>query len=177
MNSFDELARERFSVRKFTEEPVRPEDLKKILDMAVVAPTGHNAQPHQIIVLQGEEGIEKLKKITRCDFGAKTALMVCYDREACWQRKYDGYRCGETDAAIVTTHMMLEAWDIGVASCYVHFFRPEAAREELHLPENLVPADMLMLGYAAPDAEPAPLHSETKALEELISYNDYGSRA
>lgn len=170
-NSFMELAKDRYSVRKYTEEAVRQEDLDRILEAGIVAPTGHDNQPFRIVVLRGEEGVEKLKKITRCDFGAKTALMVCYDKSEAWERKYDGYRCGETDAAIVTAHMQLEAWDIGVASCWVHFFRPEVARTELNIPEQMVPADILVLGYAAEDAVPSELHGRRKKAEDLVFEN------
>lgn len=40
MNSFKELARQRRSHRKYTEEPVSQEDLKTVLSAALMAPTG-----------------------------------------------------------------------------------------------------------------------------------------
>ena len=128
---FLELAAKRYSVRKFKEEKVRQEDLDKILKAGMLAPTAHNDQPQRILVINSDEALEKLKKCTACHFNAPTALLICSDKDACWTRKYDGKKSYDIDAAIVTTHMMLEAENIGVGTTWVMHFRPQVVREEL----------------------------------------------
>ena len=59
--TFNELAKSRYSVRKFTGEAVRPEDLEKILEAGFYAPTAKNMQPQQIYVVQSDEAIAKLE--------------------------------------------------------------------------------------------------------------------
>ena len=126
---FLKLAEERYSVRSFTDKGVTQEDLDKILKAGHVAPTACNIQPQRILVINSEEAIEKLKGCTKCHFNAPTALLVCYSKDACWKRKYDGANSGEIDASIVTTHMMLEAASIGVGTTWVMHFDPTAMRE------------------------------------------------
>ena len=170
---FLELAARRYSVRKFREEKVRQEDLDKILKAGMLAPTAHNDQPQRILVINSDEALEKLKKCTACHFNAPTALLICSDKDACWTRKYDGKKSYDIDAAIVTTHMMLEAENIGVGTTWVMHFRPQVVREEFALPDNYEASAMLMMGYPAPDAEPYPDHFEFKDEKELVFYNEF----
>ena len=170
---FLELAAKRYSVRKFREEKVRQEDLDKILKAGMLAPTAHNEQPQRILVINSDEALEKLKKCTACHFNAPTALLICSDKDACWTRKYDGKKSYDIDAAIVTTHMMLEAASIGVGTTWVMHFRPQVVREEFALPDNYEASAMLMMGYPAPDAEPYPGHFGFKDEKELVFYNEF----
>lgn len=171
---FLKLAEERYSVRSFTDKAVTQEDLDKIIRAGYVAPTAHNIQPQRILVLNSEEALAKLKGCTKCHFNAPTALLVCYDKEASWKRRYDGADSGVIDASIVTTHMMLEAANIGVGTTWVMYFDPAAMREAFAIPEQLEPVALLVMGYPAEDAAPIELHSEFKPLEELVSYNEFG---
>ena len=76
---------------------------------------------------------------------------------------------GNHDAAIVCTHMMLEAWEQGIGSCWVGAFAADAVEEALALPENIRVTAMLPLGYAADDAEPAGLHNTYRAWDDTIT--------
>lgn len=170
---FMELATQRYSVRKFTEQRVEKQILDKILEAGHVAPTGCNYQPQRILVLNSDNAVEKLKKCTKYHFNSKTALLVCYDKTECWKRKYDGKTCGEVDASIVCTHMMLRAFELGVGSTWVMSFDPEATRREFNIPENIEPVSYLVMGYPAEDAKPMHLHSEYRPLEEVIVYDEF----
>ena len=138
--NFYELAKNRYSVRKFRDTPVPQEILDKILEVGHLAPTGCNYQPQRILVMNTKKSTEKLKKCTKCHFDAPCAMLICYNKDECWTRKYDGKQCGESDAAIVTTHMMLEAFELGIGSTWVMHFDPFAMREEFNIPENFDPA-------------------------------------
>ena len=163
------LASERYSVRSYTDEPVREEDKHRILQAGCLAPTACNLQPQRVFVLQSKDALEKLRRCTRCHFHCHTALLVCQDRTACWVRKYDGKPSGDIDDAIVTTHMMLEAASLGVGCCWVMHFNPAAVREEFALPDNLEPVAILTMGYPAEDAAPYPGHSAFRPMEGLIT--------
>lgn len=168
--NFLDLAEKRFSVRKFIDKPVEKADLDKIIKAGCVAPTGCNLQPQRVMVITSSEGMEKLRKCTKCHFGAPNAIVVCYNKNECWTRKYDGKTSGEDDAAIVTTHMMLEAADLGVGTTWVMHFDPAALKNEFEIPDELEPVAILVMGYPAEDAEINPMHSQFRPLEEIVSY-------
>lgn len=170
MRDFLTLAEERYSVRQFSDRPVAQEDIDRILRAGHVAPTGCNLQPQRIFVLRSEESMAKLRLSTKCHFGAPMAMLVCYDKEECWRRRYDGESCGWTDASIVAAHMMLEAADIGVGSTWVMHFDPAAVRREFTLKDSVIPVAILVMGYPAPDAAPHPLHDQFRPMEETVSF-------
>ena len=170
---FEKLITERFSVRKFTQEHLPQQVLDRILAAAHKAPTGCNYQPQRILVLNTDEGIAKLRRCTKCHFGAPAAMLVCHNREESWIRPYDGSLSSPVDAVIVATHLMLAAWEQGVGSCWVMHFAPSAVRETFHIPENVEPVALLVMGYPAPDAKPLPLHSASRPLEEVVFYDSF----
>ena len=167
--TFLQLAKDRYSVRKYTQRPVEPEKVTAILEAAKVAPTAHNNQPQHIFVVQSPEAREKLASVCRCTFGAPVIFVVCYDEALSWKNKLmPGYQAGETDAAICCTHMMLQAWDLGIASCWVGMFSSEQVKEALGLPENLTVSALLPIGYAAEGAAPIPMHEASRDPSELF---------
>ena len=167
--SFLELAKARYSVRSFQDRPIEEEHLNLILEAGRVAPTACNFQPQRIYVARSAEAREKLASVCRCTFGAPVILVVCYDRERDWKNKLmPGYESGETDAAIVCTHMMLEAFELGIGSCWVGYFNPQTVAEILGLPENVTVSVLLPMGYPAENAQPLPLHSQFRDFGDTI---------
>ena len=164
------LAQSRYSCRKFKDTPVPQEALDKILLAGQVAPTACNLQPQRVHVLQSEDALAKLRLCTRCHFGAPLALLVCADTTQCWKRRFDGQDSSWVDASIVTTHMMMAAWDEGIGSTWVMHFDPAAVRAEYQLPDEQLPVAILVLGYPAEDAVPAPMHDDNKPLTDTVTY-------
>lgn len=173
MEDFLKLAEKRCSVRKFVNKPLEQDKIDKILQAAMVAPTGCNYQPQRILVINSEESIQKLRKCTKCHFDAPTAMLVCYNKKECWVRKYDGKTSGVSDACIVAAHMMLEAEELGIGTTWVMHFIPEAVRCEFEIPEDVEPVALLVMGYPAADAEQSPLHSQFRPIRELVVYDKF----
>ena len=170
---FLKLAAERYSVRKFADKKLDRDVIGRILQAGMLAPTACNRQPQRILVIDDDEALARLRKCTECHFHAPAALLVCYDRNACWRRAFDGKTSGDIDASIVATHMMLAAQSLGVGTTWVMYFVPEAIREELQVPDTLELVALLMMGYPAPDAKPAPAHAESKRMDEIVFYNRF----
>lgn len=170
---FLKLAAERYSVRKFKEGHLEQKVIDEILKAGHLAPTGCNYQPQRILVINTDESIEKLQNCTKCHFGAPTAMLVCYNKDESWVRKYDGALSAPVDACIVTTHMMLQAHEMGVGSTWVMHFDPYAMRKEFNIPENIIPVALLVMGYPAEDAKPLNLHSEFKPVDDVVVYDSF----
>lgn len=171
--NFYELAKSRYSVRKFKPEHIKQDELDYILSCGRIAPTGCNIQPQRILVLNTDKDCAKLALCSASQSHAPSALLICYDKTEPWVRRYDGASCGQIDASIVTTHMMLAASEIGVGSVWVMSFDPVKTREVFELPEAYEPVAFLMLGYPAEDARPAHLHEEKRPIEETVFYGKF----
>lgn len=170
---FMSLAEKRYSVRNFKDKKLEKEVIDKILKAGHLAPTGCNYQPQRILVLKSEDAIEKLKNCTKCHFNAPNAMLICYNTDECWTRKYDGAKSGPCDACIVTTHMMLAAFEMGVGSCWVMHFNPFAIKEAFNLPDNIEPIALLVMGYPDEDSAPMNLHSQFRDIDEVVKYNSF----
>ena len=168
--TFQELAKNRYSVRSFKDTPIEEEKLNLILEAGRVAPTACNNQPQKIYVAKSAEARQKLASVCRCTFDAPVILVVCYDRTRDWKNKLmPGLESGETDAAIVCTHMMLQAADLGIGSCWVGYFNAQAVSDVLGLPEHVTVSALLPIGYAAENAKPAPLHTQYRSFADTIT--------
>ena len=120
---FLEFAKERYSVRSFSQQPIEDEKMQKILQAGQVAPTALNFQPQKIYVLKSEDALEKIRFLTKYAYNAPVVLLVCADERKAWHSRHDfGFSSGQMDASIVCTHMMLEAWDLGIGSVWVRGF-------------------------------------------------------
>lgn len=170
--SFLDLAHERYSVRKFTEQRVEQEKLDKILEAGNVAPTAVNYQPQKIYVLQSEEALSKAKSVCSCTYNAPMVLLFAYDKNADWKNpKQEGIHSGQQDVSIVATHIMLEAWNLGIASCWVNLFPNDEVAKVFGLPENEEVVLMMPMGYAAAEAKPVEKwHFEKKPIEKTVTY-------
>lgn len=167
MKSFLTLAAERYSCRAFTKEPVADEDIQHILEAARLAPTAVNRQPVHIWVVQDAEYRNKLKETSAYTYDAPVIFIVGCRPEDAWVRKYDGKNGAEIDAAIVGTHIMMEAADLGLGCTWVGSFDPAKLKEVLPQIGEWVPVAMFPVGHIL--GEPSARHSERKAMEDLVT--------
>ena len=166
--NFLSLAKERYSVRKFKEDIVEESKIGEILEAGRFAPTAHNSQPQRIKVITSKEELLKVDECTPCRFEAPLMLLICYDKNLSWKRSFDNKDSGYVNASIVTTHMMLAAWEIGLCSCWVMYFDPDKTRELFSLPDNLIPVAFMPIGYPEDDAMPSDSHSKRYDIKDLL---------
>ena len=167
---FSEVIQNRYSCKKFDGRQVEKEQLDAILEAGRLAPTAKNMQEQRIYVVQTEEGLAKIDKVTPCRYGAGTVLVVAFDKENVFTYPGDKRDSGIEDATIVATHLMLAAQANGVDSCWINFFDPEVMAKELGLPENEEGLMVLDLGYAVEGTKPLATHSQRKELTETVVY-------
>jgi nitroreductase len=167
---FSELVQKRYSARAYRSDPVEDEKLQQILEAGRMAPTAANRQPFQFIVIHTRGREAELKRIYGHDWFVQPPLIVC----ACaipskaWVRR-DGKNYGEVDLAIAMDHLILAATNLGLGTCWIAAFDPNAAREILHLPDDVEPIAFTPVGY--PADRPTP--KKRKALSELVRYENW----
>lgn len=169
---FERVIKERYSVRKYQSKPIEEEKLLKILEAGRIAPTAKNRQPQRIYVIKSAENRQKLQELTPMTYDAPVILLICADlNEACTMKIEENYNTAEMDASIVTTHMMLAAWNLGIGSVWVRYFNADEVQKTFNLPENIKPICLLPIGYADTDSIPnEKLHFTRKELTEEVIY-------
>ena len=169
MDFFD-LINQRYSVRAYKTDLVEDKKLQQVLDAARLAPTATNRQPIQFVVIHTAGRESDLKRIYSAEWFRKAPLVIC----ACavssqaWSRM-DKKNYSEVDVTIAMDHLILAATNVGLGTCWVAAFDPEAAREVLGLPEGVEPIAFTPIGY--PSDPPRP--KKRKPLSDLVRYEHW----
>ncbi len=156
---FSTLIKERHSVRSYLAKHVETEKLNAILEAGRLAPTAANLQPITVFVVEGKETLAKLAKAANI-YDAPLALIICADKEVAWTRPFDGMQTTDIDASIVTDHMMLQASALGLGSVWICYFKPDVVKKEFAIPENLIPVNILAIGYADESSTPEKIRDD-----------------
>ena len=165
-----DVIRLRRSVRVYSDQEILDEDINKIIEAGICAPSAKNQQPWEFIVIKDKSILNKLsEKLSPLYAKSKVTIILC-------QRK-DGLSSPTRvaqDMSACMQNMMLEATKIGIGSCWIGTY-PDPERmnpliEELNIPSNIEPFCGLTLGY--------PLNEE--AFKEVkrtakIHYNRYNA--
>jgi nitroreductase len=167
---FLELVADRYSVRSFSDRPIEPEKMEKILKTGQLAPTAVNFQPQKIYILKSDEAIQKIRSLTQFAYDAPIVLLFCADMSKVWKSSTEhGYDTGEMDVSIVCTHMMLEAWALGIGSVWVRGFDSRKVAKAFELPRHIKPVCLLPIGYPSAESKPyAPWHDTYRSIEEMV---------
>lgn len=168
---FIELAKSRYSVRSFSTKQIENEKLNRILEAAKISPTAANRQPQKIYVLQSEKALKQINSVCRCIFDAPTVLLIVSDETLTWKNPFSSnYNTGDIDCSIICTHMMLQAWELGIGSCWVGYFDVEQVEKAMGLPDNEKLVAILPIGYPSETSEPSPMHYSRKELDQTVEY-------
>ncbi len=167
---FSELIEKRYSVRDYKPDMVEGSKLQTVLEAARLAPTAANRQPFQLIVIHTEGREEELKRIYGKDWFVQPPLVICAIGlpGKAWTRS-DGKKYTDVDVAIVMDHLILAAANLGLGTCWIGAFDPDAAREVLGLPDDVEPIAFTPLGYPADQPKP----KRRKTLSDLVRYEGW----
>ncbi len=163
---FLKLAQARYSCRKLSGDPIPQEQLDRILEAARSAPTAKDLQAYRLFVIRGDEGAEKIKQTTRCDFGAKTFVALGAVESEAWVRPFDGRNFADVDAGIVGAHILLQAQAEGLGCTWVGWFDTEKFRALFPETADCVIVGLFPLGK--PEMGPGPRHAERRPLSEMV---------
>ena len=169
-SNFLKLSESRFAVRKYSQKPIEQEKIDALLKVAQLAPTAENKQPIKIYIITKEEDKKKLTTVTRYTFGAPMFFLVCSDKNKAWKHKTEDYYSTEIDGSIVTTHIILEAHDLGLGSVVVRSFQTQELKKLFNIPENIIPIALLPIGYPKEGTKPSKLHFKRKDIKEMVEY-------
>lgn len=176
MENFRELAERRQSCRSYKEDPVNPELLRRCVETASLAPSGCNSQPWRFTIVTDAEKRAALSKIAQ-EIGlnawsekAPAFIVVSEIEEPKLMRKvmehyHDAKRFSEGDVGMATAYLVLEAADLGLATCIIGCFTNEDVIKLLGLPKGDTVRAIIAVGYAA-DGEIRP--KQRKPLDEIF---------
>ena len=150
MEIFEALISRR-SIRQFTAEPVRRQLSDKLLQAAMQAPSAHNSQSWQFVVIDDHDILVRIARFhpyASMLNHAPLAITVCGDRHIEKSVEYLALNC-----AAATQNILLAAHGLDLGAVWLGIYpRPERMKklaELLALPESIVPVSLTAIGYPA----------------------------
>jgi nitroreductase len=162
---FKELIRARYSCRAFRDDPVEEERLAAVLEAARLAPTACNRQAFRLYVVPTAKRQQALHELYGREWLAQAPLLIGIAGEPGrnWVRR-DGRNYVDVDCAIAMDHLILQAADLGLGTCWIGAFDPAAASRLLELPPGWEPIAFTPLGYPADKIRP----KTRKPVEDIV---------
>lgn len=159
MESFSALIKQRRSTRKFTEEPLTPEQVEKILKAGLMAPSSKGKNPWEFIVIEDKDMLRLLAgcKEHGAGFLENSVLAVVVLANTMESDVWI------EDAAVASIYMQLQAEDLGLGSCWCQIRNRVTAEETdsnelirrlLNIPYQLDVLSIIGLGHKAQERKP-----------------------
>lgn len=176
-----DLLNKRRSVRSYIDRPIPKENLLKCIEAARVAPSACNAQPWRFIVIDEPplknkiceiafSGIYSINKFVK---DAPVLIIVISEKEK-FLSAVGGYlrdtKYYLLDIGIACEHLILQATELGIGSCWIGWFNEKAIKEALKIPKNKKIDVIISLGFYEDDKSPI---KAKKSLEEISAFNNY----
>ena len=154
----------RRSVRKYKDTPVSQELLTKIIDAGRLAPTAHNDQAWEFVVVTDANKRRQLAELA--DYGKFIA-----DAPACIIVLSEPTRYFLEDGSAATTNMLLAATALGLGTCWVAGDKKQYAAQIVSLcgaPDMYKLVSMIAVGY------PATISSVKKRpIEDILHWENF----
>lgn len=164
--------RERRSIRKYKPDAIPEDVLLRVLEAARLAPSGKNLQPWKFIIVRDASLRMKLAEASIYQYfmaQAPIIIVACAFPDNCYSRMGRYMKSWPVDVACALEHLMLQAQEESLGTCWIGAFEEEAVKSILHVPENVRVLALTPLGY--PDEAPRP--RGRKELEKIVSYDSF----
>jgi nitroreductase len=162
--------RGRRSIRAFKDIKVEEEKLNKVLEAARLSPSASNRQEWKFVVVRDKETIQKLVPAARGQKFVGEAQVIIV---ACATESEKVMTCGQNtytvDLSIAMSYMILEAYELGLGTCWLGAFYEDQVKKILEIPQNVRVVAVAPLGYPAE----SPSQKPRKNMNEIVCYERY----
>ena len=159
---------QRKSVRAYTDRAVSHEQLDTLIRAAMAAPTGRDMRPWHFIVLEGRHLLSPLTEqlpYAKMLAEAQAAVVVCGDMSVT-DKEGNPSRNWTFDCSAATENLLLQAEAMGLGAVWTGVYpydeRIEAVKQALHLPDHLIPLNVIPIGYPKGDPQPKDKYDPAK---------------
>ncbi len=173
--------KKRRSVRGYLDKTIPKQVLDCILEAARLAPTAANKQPFKLILVTDKQNKAKLVEASRKQTFIEEAPIVvvgCAFPEESYQTIGGTIHTSEEiDVSIVFDHLMLQAAEEGLGTCWIGAFDESKVKEILNIPSNVKVIGLTPLGYPSGKEFKPGKHMQRKAVSEIVLYEKYKENA
>lgn len=153
----NEIIKKRRSIRKFDPSGViTDEQIKAMLEAAMLAPSAVNSRPWEFIVVKNRAKMDAMVDYHPYAQMLKTAslaIIMTADPNALKGTKVDGLEMWQHDCGAATQNILLQAVDMGFGTCWCGIHpndeRIEGFRQMFDISNDRIPFCVIAVGVAA----------------------------
>lgn len=149
----------RSSVRSYQEREIEDPKVETLLRAAMAAPSAGNKQPWKFVIIKEKCTLHEISTnlhTIKMAENAPLAIVVCGDMDNTFPE--DGRDYWIEDASAATENLLLAAHGLGLGAVWCGIYpikeRVDFIQKLLHLPENIVPLNVIPVGYPAETTTP-----------------------
>ncbi|MBU3913525.1 MAG: nitroreductase family protein [Nanoarchaeota archaeon] len=176
---FDDIIKERRSVRRFSSKKPKWEDIIEAIDAANKAPLAGNIYALRFILVDDKEKIKEMAEASQQKFieQANYVFAVCTDKTSL-VKSYDerGEIYARQQAGAAIENFLLKIVELGLSSCWVGAFVDDEVKRILEIPndnENLQVEALLPVGYEMPGHKLKPKDAN---LDNILWFNKWKNK-
>ena len=181
VNPFLQLVAGRKSVRKFIDKPVERRKILTCIEAARLAPSAENVQPWRFLVLDdrliidefGQYAFSGIYKYSRWALKAPVLIAICAELDWLANRigkEIQGTRYYLIDIGIAGEHLVLQAQELGLSTCWIGWFHAKKAKKFLKIPRTWKVTALIAMGYPKNKLREK---RKKKKIEEILYFNHY----
>lgn len=148
----------RASVRTFTDRKIAKDTLESIVKAGMAAPTAMDKRPWAFVVITDRPLLDSLNAVHPYANlkTATAAIVVCGNMDKTIEGEGREYWVQDCSAATENILLAAHAYGIGAVWCGVYPTkeRVDAVKAVLGMPENIVPLNVVTMGFPAEEVEP-----------------------
>ncbi len=194
---FSEAVQKRRMVRNFTDAPVSEQDLQKMLEMALHAPSAGFSQGWSFVVVRDPSRRKEIGKIQGEEEGyadrfgnfiskAPVDIVACTSEQVYHRRYQEPDKIGEDgkeidwptpywffDIGAASMVILLAAVDLGYAAAFTGTFDPEGMKKYLGIPDDYHPVGVISIGKRAKDIKSPSLKRGRRPVDQVVHYEKW----
>lgn len=179
---FQSLVAQRKSVRRFLDKAVEREKILTCIEAARLAPSAENVQPWRFLIIDkpkiktefAREVFSGIYSVSRFAAKAPVLILILARLDIIANRigkQIQNIHFYLIDIGIAGEHLVLQAEEFGLGTCWMGWFNIRKARKFFKIPRRYKIVSLLALGYY--ERKPSK-EKKRKKLEEIAWFNKIG---
>lgn len=156
------------SIRSYYDKEVDMETVRKVLEAGRLAPSAHNDQPWEFILIDEKD---KLKQMESYCISGKFISQVAF---AVVVLSDPGSKWHEIDTTRAVQNMILTAWSFGLGSCWIGRLDTKGIKKFLDIPDKWNILTVLPFGYF--NEKIMTTNKYRKPPGDVFHLNQYGNK-
>ena len=181
---FQDLVEARRSIRRYIEKPVDRDKVLVCLEAARLAPSADNTQPWRFLVLDDvnlrqefcDEVFSGIYSVSKFAKQAPVLIVILARLNIIAHKigkQIQNIHFHLLDIGIAGEHIVLQAEELGLGTCWIGWFNTRRARKFLKIPRKYKIVSLLSMGYY--EKKPSKLKKRRK-LDEIVWFNEIGRK-